>query len=93
MSGCSLSLFSMGAGATYLPLAVLKSSFTRPVILRRPVGAALALVTRPEEAVGGEASFVEVGALVVADHRAGDLMSTSPSSLIFTSTPSCGMPT
>ena len=33
---CALRRFSIGAGATYLPLPVLKSSFLRPVTLSKP---------------------------------------------------------
>ena len=36
MSPERLSRFSIGTGATYLPLLVLKSSLTRPVIMSRP---------------------------------------------------------
>jgi hypothetical protein len=54
--------FSIGAGATYLPLAVLNSSFPAGQH-QQAVGAALAQVAGAEEAVVGEALGVSSGRL------------------------------
>jgi hypothetical protein len=66
---CMTSRSSIGAGATYLPLLVLKRSFTRPVILRLPSASSAPLSPVLQPAVGGEAFRRQLGLLVVAEHR------------------------
>ena len=56
-AGCAISLPSIGAGATYLPLLVLNCSLTRPMILSWPSRSMRDQVAGAEEAVLGECSL------------------------------------
>ena len=58
---CALSGFSIGAGAAYLPLAVLKEFLTRPVILSSPLGGRSPLGRRCGKTVFGERFGGEFG--------------------------------
>ena len=68
-AACIMSLSSMGAGATYLPLLVLNRSFTRPVIFRLPAASRTPLSPVRNQPSSVNACLRQLGLLVVAEHR------------------------
>mmetsp|Transcript_36135 Transcript_36135/g.55176 ORF Transcript_36135/g.55176 Transcript_36135/m.55176 type:complete len:247 (-) Transcript_36135:1498-2238(-) len=85
--GLTIYLFSMGAGETYFPLEVLKISFVRPVILRRPMSSSCPLSPVRSHPSSVMVSLVASSFLKYPIIIPGDLICNSPSCAMRCSTP------